>query len=115
MLSQSRRRNTRAFPEGLVRGLPGAFPAGRIGGLLPLVWIRQSICSVKACSVSKTQLDKLNLDLSGIRPIFSYFKRSPSSLICLGDRKGVGFSRLNRDISGDRQSVEVNKISSSIS
>src|SRR6267143_3847119 len=112
---QSRKRNSRAFPEGLSRGLLGAFAAGTSRGLLPLEWVRLSPSTPKACAVSKTQVDKLDLYLSRIRYIASKFKLSPSSLLSLGNCKGVGFTRLNWYIGVDRPSVEVNKVNSSIS
>src|SRR5260221_7763192 len=114
MLLRGRKGNARAFPDGLIRSLPWALAAGTGRRLLFVVWIRLST-TIKACAVSKTQLDKLDLCLSGIRHIASKFILSPSSLPCLGDRKGVGFSRLNWYIGGDSPSVKVNKISSSIS
>src|SRR6266481_1310814 len=110
MLSQSRKQKSRAFPEGLIPVLLRAFAAGDSRRLLSLKWIRLSTCTGKACAVSKTHVDKLDLCLSGLRYIASKFILSPSSLPCLEDRKAVRFSRLNRDIGGDRPSVGVNKI-----
>src|SRR5258708_34199310 len=104
---QSRKRNSRTFPEGLSRGLLRAFAAGTSRRLLPLERVRLSPSTPKACAVSKTQVDKPDLHFSRIRYTASEFMLSPSLLLSLGTCKGVGFTWLNWDIGVGRPRVEV--------